>query len=457
MSRQAIHSVESEDYLLSCLLVWPEVYAEISGVIEAADFYAERNRLIFAAFRNLHKHGKPVDLVTVPQQLKDDGNLEKVGIDHIVGLMDTAQTSANAGWHANIIRKKAALRRLADGFGQLAQACQSADDLDALQAHAYAVIEQAAGQGNKGASGVLTLAEMAEIYTHHITNIGKNRFKTGLDPLDDVIKGVCPGETLFITAYSGLYKSALLQNILLNGCRDSGLHHLFFSMEMPATRVFERTVQIGLGRYTYNIESEFYSHEKEKRAETMLKLAACNANKLLVCDVPGLTLEKIEHYTRQAKSRYGKIGAIGLDYLGLMQAEGTRGEYERISKVAEDSKQLAKRLNVPVIVLTQISREAVKNGEMEMHSAKGSGAVEASADYMIGLIRDKKSGSVHMKLMKNRNGESGQAWDCIIRKDFLQFEDLQPISAMTVTDQNRGRARKAKGGHWSDDDNGDPY
>ena len=157
-------------------------------------------------------------------------------------------------------------------------------------------------------------------------------------------------------------------------------------MEMPATRVFERTVQIGLGRYTYNIESEFHHHETEKRAATMLKLAACGANKLLVCDVPGLTLERIEHYTRQAKSRHGKIGAIGLDYLGLMHAEGTRGEYERISKVAEDSKQLAKRLNVPVIVLTQISREAVKNGEMEMHSAKGSGALQLIA-FLHGMER----------------------------------------------------------------------
>lgn len=450
MSRQQIHSPESEGYVLSCLLLWPETIAEISSVIGAADFFAERNRLLFAAFKELDRSGKPIDFVTVFSQLQGGGDLDKVGADYITGLMDATVTTANAAYHAGIVRKKCALRRLADNLAQMAQACATADDLDGHLAACYQAIESAT-DNKTSVNGVLTIAEMADLYTKHVSEIGKNRFKTGLEPLDDVIKGVCPGETLFITAYSGLYKSALLQNILLNGCRESGQHHLFFSMEMPATRVFERTVQIGLGRYTYNIESEFHHHEKEKRAATMLELAAVGANRLLCCETPGLTLEKIEHYTRQARSRHGKIGAIGLDYLGLMAAEGTRGEYERISKVAEDSKQLAKRLNIPVIVLTQISRSAVTTGEIEMHSAKGSGAIEASADYMLGMKRE-KSGEITLKLLKNRNGEAGATWQADIRKDFLQFRSLTAVDSLTVNNQSRGNERKAKATAWHDDE-----
>jgi len=133
-----------------------------------------------------------------------------------------------------------------------------------------------------------------------------------------------------------------------------------------------------------------------------------------------------------------------------MAAEGTRGEYERISKVAEDSKQLAKRLNVPVIVLTQISRSAVMTGEIEMHSAKGSGAIEASADYMFGMKKE-KDGSITLKLMKNRNGEAGATWQADIRKDFLQFRDLTAVDALTTSNQTRGNNRKAKGTEWQDD------
>ena len=453
MSRGQIHNPESEAYVLSCLLLWPETIAEISGVIGAADFFAERNRQLFAAFKELDRTGKPVDFITLSDQLKIEGQLEKVGIDYVSDLMDIANTSANAAYHAGVVKTKAIMRRLADGLQQMAVSCSKAEDVDGHLAEIYRVIEGAA-ESKSTISGVLTMAEMAEMYSKHVTEIGKNRFKTGLEPLDDVIKGVCPGETLFITAYSGLYKSALLQNILLNGCKENGQHHLFFSMEMPATRVFERTVQIGLGRYTYNIESEFHHHEKEKRAATMLDLAACGANRLLVCETPGLTLEKIEHYTRQARSRHGKIGAIGLDYLGLMAAEGTRGEYERISKVAEDSKQLAKRLNIPVIVLTQISRSAVTTGEIEMHSAKGSGAIEASADYMVGMKRE-KNGGITLKLLKNRNGEAGATWEADIRKDFLQFRSLTAVDSLTVNNQNRGNSRKAKATEWQND--GDPY
>lgn len=453
MKDQPIHAQASEEVLLSCLLVWPETLPEICAIIGAGDFYVERHRLIFSAIIELDRTGKPVDFVTVLDALTAAGDLDKSGgASYIADLLDKASTSSHAGYHATVVKNKAIARRLSASLLQLSDDCTKYDDIDALMATAYQIIE-AAGTAKTGVNGLLTLNDMADMYAKQVQDTAKSRFKTGLEPLDDVIKGVCPGETLFITAYSGLYKSALLQNILLNGCGATGQHHLFFSLEMPAIRVFERTVQIGLGRYTYNIESEFHHHETEKRAATMLQLAGIEANKLLVCEIPGLSLEKIEHYTRQAKAKYGQIGAIGIDYLGLMSAEGTRGEYERISKVAEDSKQLAKRLKVPVIVLTQISRAAVTSGEIDMHSAKGSGAIEASADYMVGMKKE-KTGSITLKLLKNRNGEAGAAWECDIKKDFLQFRSLTPIDELTKNNVKRGDERKAKGMSWTGED---PY
>ena len=296
---------------------------------------------------------------------------------------------------------------------------------------------------------------MAKMYTHHVSNSDKNRFKTGFDSLDSIITGVSPGEVLTVAAYSGLGKSAFLHNMLLDGCKRTGLHHLFFSLEMPATRVFERTVQIALGRYTYNIESEFHHHNSDKQVNTMIDLASSNANKLLCCEQGGLSMEKVEHYTRLAQSKHGKIGAIGIDYLGLMSAPGTKGEYERISAAAEGAKHLAKRLNIPVIMLCQISREAAKLGKTEMHSAKGSGAVEASADYMISLERTKE-GLVLAKVLKNRNGESDITFQADITWPFLRFNRLDPYDDKATKNIERGNKRKAKGG-WQDEKDDDPY
>jgi replicative DNA helicase len=225
-------------------------------------------------------------------------------------------------------------------------------------------------------------------------------------------------------------------------------------MEMPATRCFERTVQISLQRPTYHVESEFHHHNPEKRAATMLELGTVNADKLLVCEQGGLTLEAVEHYTRMSRSRYGKISAIGLDYLGLMTAPGTRGEYERISAVAEGAKHLAKRLNIPVVVLAQISREAAKGGAVEMHSAKGSGAVEASADYMLAL--EKKDGNIFVKLLKNRNGEANVTFKADVKWPYLKFDSLEPWDDKAQKEVQRGKNRKGAGRDWQADDE-DPF
>jgi replicative DNA helicase len=137
-----------------------------------------------------------------------------------------------------------------------------------------------------------------------------------------------------------------------------------------------------------------------------------------------------------------------------MSAPGTRGEYERISTVAEGAKHLAKRLKIPVIVLVQISREAIRNGQMEMHSAKGSGAVEASADYMIGM--EKKDGNILVKVLKNRNGEAGVIYRAGITWPFLRFDNLEPWDDKTAKESQRGKDRTTrKAGTWEADE--DPF
>lgn len=450
MARPAPHNLDAERQVIGCLINWPESLPTVTTSLMPDDFYAPRHRLLYSVIVALDAKGMPVDLIQIVSGLKEHGKLgEAGGASEIVALCDEVSTSANIGYYVNQVKETALARKLVDTMSRLSDICHSGQPFDDIIGSVYRQLEEVTSKHQGGDRALLTLADMAKMYEEHVSNLDENRFKTGFEDLDAVIKGVSPGETLFITAYSGLYKSALLQNLLLGGCERSGLHHLFFSLEMPATRVFERTVQIALGRYTYNVESEFHHHNRDNRADTMLQLAGKNVNKLLVCETPGLGLDKIEHYTRLARTKHGKIGAIGIDYMGLMSAEGTRSEYERISAVAEGSKQLAKRLGVPVIVLTQINRSAAVNGEAEMHSAKGSGAVEASADYMLAMTKDKNTGDVIVKVVKNRNGEAGAKYRASISKPFLRFDSLVPDDSLAETDSNRGKARTRKNYDWN--------
>lgn len=455
--RDLPHNDEFEQQVLGGVLVSIDpvaTFAVVAASLDKGDFYSERHRAIFEAMAENNRTGKPIDFISLVETIKQQGNLEKAGnAGYLIGLSDQAVTDATIGYYIKRVGSLSQARNLYRTFTQIAQsACDPAVDVTEIVAAAYVSLETV-GQKNHGSSeAILDLAALVKMYESHVSNLDVNRFKTGYEELDAIIKGVSPGETLFITAYSGLFKSALLQNLLLGGCERTGLHHMFFSLEMPATRVFERSVQIALSRYTYNIESEFHHHNRDNRGSTMLDLASKNVNKLLVCETPGLGLDKIEHYTRLARSKYGSIGAVGIDYMGLMSAAGARSEYDRISAVAEGSKHLAKRLNVPVIVLTQINRSAALSGEVDMHSAKGSGAIEASADYMLAMTKN-KTGQIELKVVKNRNGEAGARFDCDISKSFLRFENLTVANDLAEIDAARGKKRARKSNmEWTSND-----
>lgn len=454
MKTELPHSIEAEKYILSTAINWPETIPQIMSALNGDEFYSPRNRLMFLCLVMLNHQALPIDFFHMDAALKKADSPEKTGgTAYMMEISDIDTIPANLGHYLKNVKDMAVRRGLYATLTRMAAASLGDTPAEDVLSETYTQLEKI-GNASGGDSPLLTLADMAKMYEKHVSQLDKNRFKTGYEELDAVIKGVSPGETLFITAYSGLFKSALLQNLLLGGCDRSDQHHLFFSLEMPATRVFERTVQISLGKYTYNIESEFHHHNRDNRGSTMIDLAGKNANKLLVCETPGLGIDKIEHYTRLARSKYGVIGAIGIDYMGLMSAAGTKSEYERISAVAEGSKFLAKRLHIPVIVLTQINRSSAVTGEAEMWSAKGSGAVEASADYMLSMVKT-KTGDIELKVVKNRNGEAGARFTCQINKSFLRFENLTVANDLAEIDANRGKQRKTASREWTNNDGPD--
>jgi len=416
------HSVEAERAIIGALVVDPSVIHTID--LDSRDFYVAGNRAIFSAIRQLEAKNIEPDLITISNHIKGTGHLDEIGgMTYIAELcLDEAFTAANAKHYASIIVEHAKSRRLISAARQIAKLA-TAEDIDPSQrsAMAYSILEEATSD-HEATSDLLTIDQLATIFKQHVDKLGNSRFVTGWPELDSVIRGVAPGEVMMITAYSGLFKSALLQNMLLNSAQSTGAHNLFFSIEMPAARVFQRTCQIALERYTHDIESGFHNR-KGYLEETVTELHRVAADKLIVCPRPAVTIEQVEHITRQAKARYGTIGAIGIDYLGLMSAEGKEREYDRISHVAENSKPLAKRLDVPVIILTHIDRTSAREGKVEKFSAKGSGAIEASADYMVGLEKDENKQLV-LKLLKNRNGEENLAFDVDIEARYLKVRSV---------------------------------
>lgn len=449
------HSVEAEKSILGGCLIDEKAAHKVD--LQDDDFYVDSHRRLWRVIRTLAAHGITPDLVTMSEKLKQAGDLDNVGgLTYMAELIDFTPTAANISYYVNIVRRKSTQRKTISAAREIQRLAYNIEDPDALLSESFGQLQ--AIDSASGAEKVwLSAAEQAEEYKKSIMGKEKDRFYTGFPDLDVLINGVAPGEVMMIVGYSGTFKSAFLQNVLINSAVKTKKNSLFYSMEMPANLVYQRTVQIGLEQSTYFIESGYAGKKPGYEESTMQELDKLGiAEKLKVCQTPALTTEQVEHYARLAKAQFGEVGVVGIDYLGLMSAKDARSEYERISYCAEQSKNMAKRLNMPVVILTQINRQSARDGEMEMHSAKGSGAVEASADYMIGIQRNKQK-EIIIKLMKNRSGEANLQFKADLDAKFLKFRSLEPYNEIAQKNVQRGRDRKAHNIREAAYDGYDPF
>jgi replicative DNA helicase len=222
-----------------------------------------------------------------------------------------------------------------------------------------------------------------------------------------------------IIAEPGGFKTAWLQNLLLSGAARTGFFHLFFSLEMPDVKVFEREAQIASGITGRDVERAYKECGDDAKA-IQAAVYANGSRGLLVCDKPRLDLDKITRYIELAGNKYGKINAVGIDYLGLLAGPG-RTLFEKTAHNAPEIKNIAKEANVPVIVLCQINREGAKSKyDIEITDAKGGGDIEASADIMLGFYTD-EDGKLICKGLKNRNGSKGFRLLCDIDRASFRF------------------------------------
>lgn len=435
------HSVEAEMSILGAIFLENDCIRRVSGTLDALDFYIEAHRNIYRVMCDLHRKKSPIDLVSLADQLNVDGSLEEIGGGaYLAILIDYVPTSANVGHYCKIVKEKSAARQVATLAAEVAAKAGEGSTLEVL-AEAKAKIQEIAG-GLDGLNGVstsdlLTFEQRAKCYQRFVRDIGRERFKTGFPLLDQTIRGVAPGEVLTVAAYSGTFKTAFLQNILLRGADATGLYHLFFSLEMPAEKVFEREIQIQGGATGREVEEHYLGRRDSYSVRAGQERASSEG--LIVCDRPRLSIEKIGRYIEIVLQKYGRLGAVGIDYLGLMQAPG-KTLFEKTAHVSVEAKNMAKELKVPVILLSQINRAAATaGGEIEMHSAKGGGDVEAGADFMLGFWRDKED-SLICKVMKNRNGAVGMNFEVEINRESLQFIDMKPYQPEQAPRKDRGRA-----------------
>jgi hypothetical protein len=259
---------------------------------------------------------------------------------------------------------------------------------------------------------IKTPSELAAEYDTYIEKLKSHRISLGWPEVDARLRGIAPGEVLTIIAKSGVGKTAVLQNILRHIALSQDSVSLFCSLEQPLAQVFERFAQMGSGEAGEDIESSWQDPSERERITTTVMDDL--GDQVLTCGRGGLRLEQLHQALDAAEEKIGSpVHVLAIDYLGLLDTSDLeKSLYGQISRAARELKNLAKRRDLAVICLCQVSRAGGEDGSspLTIHSARESGAIEESADFLLGLYRPdlhEEDKTIAVQILKNRKGQHG--------------------------------------------------
>ena len=298
---------------------------------------------------------------------------------------------------------------------------------------------------------LMSIEEMDVAYAAYIEATKSRKVTLGFRAVDLKLRGIAPGEICTVIAKSGVGKTAFLQNVLVhisNTQRD--ILAVFASMEQPVAQCFERWAQIVGGISGKDVEDGW--NDQAYREELLKALRPTFGDRVWTFDVPNLKIEELSRLITVAETKVGrKVNVLALDYLGLMDGSDLdKTIYAQVSKLARGMKAFAKTHDLAIIMLCQVQRSTGDDGDtaLTIHSARESGAIEESADFLLGLYRpemkSEKDDKVTIQILKNRKGTTG-AWTYDFNGETMRItEPLQvhstiPHSSLSPMDLARSQ------------------
>lgn len=431
------HNIEIEQAILSSCLLDPDT--RLFGLVKPEQFYRTSHQHLFREMAEIHTAGQPVDINLLVLNLKHSGKLESVGgAAYISSLMDIPPSINEKAYAKRLcgfykLRKVIEIANAAQKRASEARPENFADPIDYVTDELARLTENDdfySRSDRVDMANVYDASRMVDEYRAYLANLKNNRFITGIDEIDRRIRGIGGGEVLTILARAGSFKTAMLQNMLRRYVEHSKWAAVFFSIEMPVASVAERFFEILDGCTGREVEHMFTDAAQSELSEASIKQFKHDLRNLFIVPTK-ISLEYIPRYIAMIeKQRQVKIGVVGIDYLGLMDCAGFN-EYEITSKLARGIKTVAKAVNLPVIMLSQVSRKG-GDGEIEisLDMGRGSGAIEEGADTVLGLWQMERPCAVSTgepeydlicRILKNRKGPKGSRWVLDLNPKTLQL------------------------------------
>lgn len=429
-------NVDAEMSLIGAILIDEETLADISEHVKPHDFYDKRHATIFDAIMRLYERNKPVDLLTLTDELKRKNELEAVGGSvYLTELTNYVPTSAHAESYAEIVAQKAVRRRLIKASADISELgfdenTTTQELLQQAEAELFSVSDQSLKQDLVSLESILTESfdRMEELHR----NKGSLRgIRTGYRDLDNMTAGLQRSDLIILAARPAMGKTTLVTNLAYNVATIAKQPVLFFSLEMSKEQLVDRMLSDASGVDSWAIRTGNLSDEDfSKLSEAMGEMAEAP---IYIDDTPGVSVLEMRTKARRAAHEQ-PLGLIIVDYLQLMQGSG-RHDGNRVQEVSEISrglKLLARELNVPVIALSQLSRSVESRSPQvpQLADLRESGSIEQDADIVMFIYREayynpdtERENITDLIIAKHRNGPVGKV-ELYFHPERLRFMSL---------------------------------
>ncbi len=441
-SQQVPFSAEAEQSVLGCMLIDPDAMDVVNAVLTSDHFYMPQHKAIFSAMLSMSTKGESIDPITVLEALKRDGVYDDAGgKSYLMNLAQSVSSSANVGSYAAIVRDKYFARSLLQAGRKIVTEVEDgATDvntlIDSAERSIYNIRQGRDVEGLKHIRDVISGETIARI---DALNDPEKRddyigIPTGITRLDEMITGLNKSDLIILGARPGMGKTSFALNIARNVAVKERKTVCFFSLEMSRDQLAQRLLSAEACIKSEKLRTgKIAGNEWTRLAQAADVLAGCN---IYVDETPGISVPKMKAKVR----RLGTADLIIVDYLGLMEPSDKRIEnrVQVITEITRELKLMAKELNIPVIVCSQLRRPNAAEKESNkpsLTSLRDSGSIEQDADIVLFLHRENYYRNTNPEqpadehkatciVAKNRHGEVGDIemyWD----GQFTRFTSVQ--------------------------------
>jgi len=433
------HNLEAERSVLGAILLHNDAFNLAAEVIDSTDFFRDAHRRIFDKMVKLVERGDAIDLVTLKEELGRSSELDEVGGPaYIAALVDGVPRSTNIEHYARIIKEKATLRNLIFSANKiLATAYAGEEEADLILDQAEHAIFAIAD--DKVRDGFVSLRDLAQNSLDTIEKLHSRKelitgVPTGFTDLDEMTSGLQPSDLVIIAARPSMGKTSLALNIAQHVGTKTDLTVGVFSLEMSKEQLFLRMLTAEARIDAHRLRGGFLGERDWGRLSQAI--GTLSETKIFIDDTPSIGVLEMRAKCRRLASEHG-LNMVVIDYVQLMQG---RGRFENrtleLASISRSLKGLSKELNVPIVLLSQLSRapESRSDHRPQLSDLRESGALEQDADVVVFIYRqdmysDKtqpaadNEGVAELIVAKQRNGPTGIVKLAFIR-EYTRFENL---------------------------------